>query len=255
MSLDLLGEDFDIHGGGIDLIFPHHENERAQAVAQGRTFARHWVHNGWVTVDGTKMSKSLGNFTTLPEFLTQHDPRSYRLLILRARYRTPFEVTPETVTDAERGLERLDTLARRFSVGGLLERSATGYVVEGTPPADGIDPAALAAFRARMDDDLDTPAALAGIFDLVTAAHTSGDAGDDGRAHELARTAAVLAAALGLALRGEASEIDEASAELVSARDTARRERDFARADALRDELVALGWTVEDTPSGTAIRR
>jgi cysteinyl-tRNA synthetase len=255
MSLDLLGEDFDIHGGGIDLIFPHHENERAQAVAQGRAFARHWVHNGWVTVDGTKMSKSLGNFTTLPEFLERHDPRSYRLLILRARYRTPFEVTADTVTDAERGLERLDTLARRFSVGGLLAQTSAGYMVEGTAPADGINAAALAAFRARMDDDLDTPAALAGIFDLVTAAHTSADAGDDARAQELAKTAAVLAAALGLTLKGEAAVIDEASAGLVAARDEARAARDFARADALRDELVALGWTVEDTPSGTAVRR
>ena len=122
MSLDLLGEGFDLHGGGIDLIFPHHENERAQAVAQGREFSRYWVHNGWVTVDGTKMSKSLGNFTTLPDFLAHHDARAYRLLVLRARYRSPIEVTPETVADAEKGLERLDTLARRFSVGGLLSR-------------------------------------------------------------------------------------------------------------------------------------
>jgi cysteinyl-tRNA synthetase len=255
MSLDLLGDGFDIHGGGIDLIFPHHENERAQAVAQGRQFCRHWVHNGWVTVDGTKMSKSLGNFTTLPEFLEQHDPRSYRLLILRARYRTPFEVTPDTVTDAERGLERLDTLARRFSVGELLAGTASGYVVEGTPPADDVDAAALAAFRDRMDDDLDTPAALAGIFDLVTAAHTSADAGDTARGQTLARTAAVLAAALGLSLKGEAAAIDLETARLVAQRDVARSEKDFARADALRDELTSLGWTVEDTPAGTAVRR
>jgi cysteinyl-tRNA synthetase len=106
-----------------------------------------------------------------------------------------------------------------------------------------------------MDDDLDTPAALAGIFDLVTAAHTSADAGDNARAQELAHTAAVLAAALGLSLRGEASEVDEESARLVAARDDARAAKDFARADAIRDELVDMGWTVEDTPTGTAIRR
>jgi cysteinyl-tRNA synthetase len=255
MALDLLGEGFDIHGGGIDLIFPHHENERAQAVAEGRAFSRFWVHNGWVTVDGTKMSKSLDNFTTLAEFLEKHDPRSYRLLILRARYRTPFEVTPDTVVDAERGLERLDTLARRFSVGELLARTTSGYVVEGTDPAVGIDADALAAFRARMDDDLDTPAALAGIFDLVTAAHTSADAGDGARAQQLAQTAAVLAGALGLSLRGEASAIDAEAAGLVAERDAARAAKDFARADALRDQLTGLGWTVEDTPAGTAIRR
>ena len=136
MSLDLLGEGFDLHGGGIDLIFPHHENERAQAVAQGREFARYWVHNGWVTVDGTKMSKSLGNFTTLPDFLAHHDARAYRLLVLRARYRSPIEVTPETVADAEKGLERLDTLARRFSVGGLCRapRPATWWRGHRRPP-------------------------------------------------------------------------------------------------------------------------
>jgi cysteinyl-tRNA synthetase len=255
MSLDLLGEGFDLHGGGIDLIFPHHENERAQAVAQGREFARYWVHNGWVTVDGTKMSKSLGNFTTLPDFLAHHDARAYRLLVLRARYRSPIEVTPETVADAEKGLERLDTLARRFSVGGLLSRTASGYVVEGTPPTAGIDEDALAAFRARMDDDLDTPLALAGIFDLVTAAHTSADAGDVERGTHLARSAAALAAALGLSLRDDAAVIDEETARLVAERDVARGAREFQRADALRDELTARGWTVEDTPDGTAIRR
>ncbi|MGO8863891.1 MAG: cysteine--tRNA ligase [Acidimicrobiales bacterium] len=255
MSLDLLGEGFDLHGGGIDLVFPHHENERAQAVAQGREFARYWVHNGWVTVDGTKMSKSLGNFTTLPDFLAQHDARAYRLLVLRARYRSPIEVTPDTVADAEKGLERLDTLARRFSVGGLLSRTASGYVVEGTPPTTEIDEGALSAFRSRMDDDLDTPSALAGIFDLVTAAHSSADAGDVEQGTHLARSASALAAALGLSLRDDVAVVDQETARLVAERDAARGAREFQRADALRDELIARGWTVEDTPGGTAIRR
>jgi len=255
MSLDLLGDGFDLHGGGIDLIFPHHENERAQAAASGREFSHYWVHNGWVTVDGTKMSKSLGNFTTLPDFLTRHDPRAYRLLVLRARYRSPIEVTLDTIEDAENALQRLDTLARRFSVGSLLSQTASGFVVAGTPPADGVDGEALGHFRARMDDDLDTPRALAGIFDLVTAAHTSADAGDEDRGMQLAMSAAVLAAALGLSLRGEAAEVDPGTARLVAERDGARAARDFGRADALRDELTAMGWTVEDTPDGTAVRR
>jgi len=255
MSLDLLGDGFDLHGGGQDLKFPHHENERAQAVADGKVFARHWMHNGWVEVEGTKMSKSLGNFTTLPDLLSRCDARAYRLLVLRAHYRSPIEVTPETLVDAEKALGRLDGLARRFDVAGLLAQTEDGYVVEGTPPATGIDPGASAAFRAHMDDDLDTPGALAGIFELVTAAHSAADAGDEDEGGRLAHAAAVLAAALGLSLRAADIEVDEESARLAAERDEARRARDFARADALRDELVARGWTVEDTPSGTAIRR
>jgi len=255
MSLDLLGEGFDLHGGGQDLKFPHHENERAQAVADGKVFARHWMHNGWVEVEGTKMSKSLGNFTTLPDLLSRCDARAYRLLVLRAHYRSPIEVTPETLVDAEKALGRLDGLARRFDVAGLLAQTEDGYVVEGTPPATGIDPGASAAFRAHMDDDLDTPGALAGIFELVTARNSDADTGDEDEGTGLAHAAAVLAAALGLSLRAADIEVDEESARLLAERDEARRARDFARADALRDELVVRGWTVEDTPSGTAIRR
>jgi cysteinyl-tRNA synthetase len=213
------------------------------------------MHNGWVEVEGTKMSKSLGNFTTLPDLLSRHDARAYRLLVLRAHYRSPIEVTPETLADAEKALSRLDGLARRFPVAELLSQTDAGFVIEGTPPATGLDPGALAAFRERLDDDLDTPGALAGIFELVTAAHSAFDAGREEDAGRLAHTAAVLAAALGVSLRAADDDVDDESARLVSERDQARRVRDFARADALRDELVARGWTVEDTASGTAIRR
>jgi cysteinyl-tRNA synthetase len=253
MSLDLLGDGFDLHGGGQDLAFPHHENERAQAVAEDRAFARHWVHNGWVEVDGTKMSKSLGNFTSLTDLLTRHDERAYRLLVLRAHYRSPIEVTAPTLADAEKALERLDGVARRFGIGDLLA-GGRGYVVEEFDAKDA-DPGAFAAFHARMDDDMDTPGALAGIFELVTAAHSAADADDEAEGRRLADTAAVLLAALGVPLAASDAEVDEESARLVLARDGARSAKDFARADALRDELVALGWTVEDTPGGTAIRR
>jgi cysteinyl-tRNA synthetase len=224
-------------------------------VAEGRPFARHWVHNGWVEVEGTKMSKSLGNFTSLTDLLSRVDGRAYRVLVLRAHYRSPIEVTPETVADAEKALERLDGMARRFGLRDLLERSERGYVVAGKGDAANIDEGALASFRGSMDDDMDTPGALAGIFELASRANSAADAGDEAVGASLAHTAAVLLAALGVSLREEAGEIDEAAAELVAARDEARRVKDFARADALRDELVALGWTVEDTPSGTAIRR
>ncbi len=235
MSLDLLGEGFDLHGGGQDLMFPHHENERAQAIADDKVFARHWMHHGWVEVDGTKMSKSLGNFATLPDLLAHSDARAYRVLVLRAHYRSPIEVTPDTLADAEKALTRLDGLARRFGsfdVTDLLARTDEGFVVEGVPPATGVDAAAVAAFRAHMDDDLDTPGALATIFELVTAAHSAADSGDEAGGGRLAHTAAVLAAALGLMLRAADTEVDAESAQLVAERDEARGARDFARADA-----------------------
>jgi cysteinyl-tRNA synthetase len=213
------------------------------------------VHNGWVEVEGTKMSKSLGNFTSLTDLLSRVDGRAYRVLVLRAHYRSPIEVTPDTVADAEKALERLDAMARRFGLTDLLEGSDRGYVVAGVGDATDIDGGALASFRDRMDDDMDTPGALAGIFELVSRANSAADADDEPVAAMLAHTAAVLLAALGVSLRDKSGEVDEAAAALVAARDEARAAKDFARADALRDELIALGWTVEDTPSGTAVRR
>ncbi|HWC37495.1 MAG TPA: cysteine--tRNA ligase, partial [Acidimicrobiales bacterium] len=243
MSLDLLGEDFDLHSGGLDLVFPHHENERAQAVALGRKFARHWMHHGFVEVAGEKMSKSLGNFTTLVDMLDRTDARAYRLLVLRSHYRTPIEVTPDTIADAQAGLERLDALARRFELGGPSSVSAER------------DQDAIARFTGAMDNDLDTPTAVAVIFELLRRANTAADAGDSERARRLAATVAELAGALGLELGKVGDEVDDESAALVERRDAARRARDFATADALRDELTARGWVVEDGPEGTSIRR
>jgi cysteinyl-tRNA synthetase len=248
MSLSLLGDGFDLHGGGLDLKFPHHENERAQAVALGRPFAQHWAHNGWVMVEGEKMSKSLGNFTSLTDLLERADGRSYRLLVLRSHYRAPIEVTAETIADAERGLARLDTLARRLE---LITDSAPVVAVT----LDHLDEAALARFCELMDDDLQTPQALGLIFELVGEANSALDAGDQAVGERLGRTAAALAAAMGLTLGGEAQEIDGATAALAAERDAARAAKDFARADALRAELQALGWVVEDSPQGTQLHR
>jgi cysteinyl-tRNA synthetase len=252
MSLGLLGDGFDIHGGAIDLIFPHHENERAQAVALGRDFAHHWVHNGWVTVGGEKMSKSLGNFTGLDDLLAHGGGRAYRLLVLRSHYRSPIEVTPETVADAEAGLSRLDELARRFSLAAL---GAGGTPIRRADHPE-IDGEALDRFTASMDNDLDTPGAVAGIFELVRKAHTAADGGEAAHAERLARTVSVLCGALGLDLAGPVAEATDPVADaLVQRRDAARERRDWASADALRDELVSRGWVVEDSPTGTRIRR
>ena len=229
MSLDLLGEGFDIHGGGQDLAFPHHENERAQAVALGRTFARHWVHNGFVEVGGEKMSKSLGNFTTLTDMLSRTDARAYRLLVLRSHYRSPVEVTPDTTADATAALARLDEFARNAP--------------SGAPP----DPAALARFRELMDDDLQTPQAVALLFDLVRRAN-GGDAAAAAAAREIC-------AAVGLELRGDVDDADPEALALARQRDEARAGKDWAAADSLRDRLQSMGYVVQDTPDGTRIRR
>jgi cysteinyl-tRNA synthetase len=255
MSLDLLGDGFDLHGGGLDLVFPHHENERAQAVAQGRPFARHWVHNGWVMMGGEKMSKSLGNFTTIADLVASADPRAYRLLVLRSQYRSQIEVTAETIADAEKGLERLDRLAERFSVPERAElQTAAVAAAEGRGP--GVVAAEVERFCARMDEDLDTPGALAGLFDAAGRAHALGDAGDDAAARALASTVALLCAVLGLALKpGGPIELDDETQRLVDERDAARAAGDYGRADAIRDQLVARGWSVEDGPSGTRLGR
>jgi cysteinyl-tRNA synthetase len=232
MSLDLLGDGFDLHGGGQDLAFPHHENERAQAVAEGHRFARHWVHNGWVTVEGEKMSKSLGNFTDLLDFVEVADPRAYRLLVLRSHYRAPIEVTKETVADAELGLKRLDSFARRFA-----------DAAKATEP----DAEALAMFRAYMDDDLATPAAIALLFDLVARANKDDDLA-------AASAAFSICEAVGLELHAEVGEVAEDALEIARRRDEARAAKDWSTADALRDELSAMGYVVEDGPDGTELR-
>ncbi|HEV2810046.1 MAG TPA: cysteine--tRNA ligase [Acidimicrobiales bacterium] len=241
MSLDLLGEGFDIHGGGADLAFPHHENERAQAVADGRSFAGHWVHNGWVVVDGEKMSKSLGNFASLTDLLERVDSRAYRLLVLRSHYRSPLEVSPGTTADAAAALERLDNLSRRASEAELDEPEP--------------DRTSLHAFRQAMDDDLDTPAAMALVFDLVRRANVALDAGEPDVAAPLVAAVREVTAAVGLVLAARDDAPDAASAALVARRDQARSAHDWAAADAARDELVASGWVVEDAASGTRIRR
>ncbi len=248
MALDLLGEGFDLHVGGQDLRFPHHENERAQAVADGRVFAAHWGHSGWVMVGGEKMSKSLKNFTSLTDLLAQSDARAYRLLCLQAHYRAPVEVTPPTIAQAEATLRRLDNLARRFEVGAI---APTPVVL-----ADhNVEPELLANFTAAMDDDLDTPRAFALVMDAVSAANSAADRGDLDRAHLLAQSVVVLFGTLGLGLDGATVEVDATSAALAAERDAARLERDWARADALRAELEARGWIVEDRDGVTTLGR
>jgi cysteinyl-tRNA synthetase len=242
MSLGILGDGFDIHGGGDDLVFPHHENERAEAVGAGREFARLWVHNGMVQVEGEKMSKSLGNFTTLAEALDNYDPRAIRLLVLQTHYRKTMEINGPALDHAERALERLDALARRMPL----------------DPTAPLDHDAIAAFNEAVDDDLATPSGVAVIFETVRRANAAIDAGDDSAARSLVATVHALAGAFGLELRADdhAGGDDDAEVDaLVAARTAARAAKDFAEADRIRDELTARGIVVEDTASGPIWRR
>lgn len=252
MSLGLLGDGFDLHCGGFDLKFPHHENERAQAVASGRAFAKHWSHNGWVMVGEEKMSKSLGNFTSLTDLLEKTDARAYRLLVLRSHYRSPIEVSPATIADAERGLERLDSFARRFNLPYL---AGDSLEVKSNFTFEGLSADLLAQVCAQLDDDLNTPLAVAALFDALSAANSLADSGDEFSALALASSVNALFGSMGLSLLASSDEVDENSKALVSARDTARSEKNWAEADRLRDELVNLGWVVEDSPSGTQIHK
>ena len=236
MSLELLGEGFDIHGGGQDLAFPHHENEWAQAKALGKEFARHWVHNGFVEVGGEKMSKSLGNFSNLHDMATSADPRAYRLLVLQAHYRSPVEVNHTTADAASSALGRLDSLARRM-----------GDVEQRDPDAE-----ALERFRQLMDDDLNTPAVVALLFGLVTEANTALDGGDTATAAVHWATVREICDAVGIQLTAGA-DVPAEIENLARLRDEARGAKDWAEADRLRDEIRAAGWEVEDTPEGTRV--
>ncbi|MDQ4131654.1 MAG: cysteine--tRNA ligase [Actinomycetota bacterium] len=239
MSLDLLGDGFDLHAGGMDLMFPHHENERAQAVALGHVFARHWMHHAFVEVGGEKMSKSLGNFTTLTELIDSADPRAFRLLVLMSHYRKPMEVTRPTVEAASRAVETLDEFSRRAA--GL------GAVAP--------DPAAMEAFRRHMDDDFDTPAVVAQLADLRRRANTAIDAGDGEAAAPLAAAVAEIAGALGLELAGPETDVPAEVLDAVDDRQRARAARDYAAADSIRARLDGDGWVIEDTPQGPRVHR
>jgi len=248
MSLEILGDGFDIHGGGDDLVFPHHENEIAQSAGAGHRFARYWLHSGMVVVGGEKMSKSLGNFTTLSDALDAHGPRAFRLLVLQTHYRRPMEINDEQLRAAGAGVERLDALARRSRVEGLAA----------VPHGD------ISAFEVAMDDDFDTPGALAVVYDLVRDAHVAIDAGRLDVAAVHVASVREMCGALGLDFDGGVGAVpdeggalgDEAEIDaLVAARTEARERRDFAEADRIRAELQSRGIALEDTPRGTVWRR
>ena len=238
MSLDLLGEGFDLHCGGQDLRFPHHENERAQAVALGKTFANHWMHNGFVVdAEGEKMSKSLGNVSNLLDLIAIYDPRAYRMVLLQSHYRSPVKITQDNIDASVKALAGLDAFSAR-----------TAGVKDVAPDAEVLD-----LFRTAMDDDLDTPKATALLFDTVRRANAALDS-DDAAADSLVAAVREICAAVGLELAGVV-DVDPDVLARASALDAARMAKDFETADKMRADLQAEGWTVETTKDGTTVRR
>jgi cysteinyl-tRNA synthetase len=237
MSLNLLGEGFDLHCGGADLRFPHHENERAQAVALGKQFANHWMHNGFVVdAEGEKMSKSLGNVANLLDLVEKYDPRAYRMLLLQTHYRSPVRVGQDNIDAAVKAVTGIDGFFARISTDGAVA-----------------DPAVLDSFRAAMDNDLDTPAATALLFDTLRRANTAADAGDLATASTLAAAVREMCTAVGLSIN-EVGDIDAEILDKARRLDAARAAKDFATADALRNELQDAGYVVETTKEGTRVR-
>ncbi len=246
-----LGEQIDIHGGGSDLIFPHHENEIAQSEAfTGKApFARYWLHNGMLQLRGEKMSKSLGNLVTIDDFLAAHEGDVLRLLVLSSHYRKPLGFDDEAVADAERALQRLRG-ALRPPRGNVEEGDAVTALREHVRRV-------RADFMAAMDDDFNTAGALGHIFTLVRAINTARDAGVGGESFAQAQaTFLELTHTLGLELKEEvkAADAEPFIETLVAVRSELRKQKQWALADRIRDRLAELGVVLEDSPQGTTWR-
>lgn len=277
MSLKYLGPGFDIHGGGFDLIFPHHENELAQARAwagkeeQGPVFARYWMHNGFITVREEKMSKSLGNFFTVREILEKFRPEAVRFFILSTHYRSPLDFDPEKLETAERSLKRLENTWQRVE---NLVRQLAGKGGEDSESSRRLAETLRAAlvkarqqFREAMDDDFNTALALAAIFDLAREVNSFCQEVERGGVAGLAvveagkeaiDTFAELVGVLGL--EKEEKEVNTSGlvegliSILIEVRQEARQRKDWATADKIRDRMKELGIVLEDTPTGVRWR-
>ena len=250
MSCAVLGERFDIHGGGMDLQFPHHENEIAQSEgALGHPFVNYWLHNGFLNVDNEKMSKSLGNFFTIRDVLKKFDGETLRFFMLRTHYRSPFNFSDAHLDDARSALRRLYTALGSVALG---DDSAAGNAEQPVDASaiDWADPRA-AAFRDAMNDDFNTPGALAVLFEMVTDLNRTKSVATARLLRALGATLGVLQQAPQAFLQAGVALTPEAIQGFIDARAQAKKDRNFAESDRIRDHLAANGITLKDGPQGT----
>lgn len=265
MSSDILGDEFDIHGGGIDLIFPHHENEVAQSEGAGKAFARFWIHNGLLTINSEKMAKSLGNFISIQDFMKTYKDADYlKLLFLNTHYRHPVDYTKEKIDEMKMQKERFmilfDKIDRVAKISGMHPTAALETIQAAKSEGE-----IVRAFEEAMDDDFNTPLALASLFEAVTFANKLMQGKDDFTRYEIeellslkqliTRLAAVFA--LDIARDLTKTDVDEALVlRLIQDRNNARANRDFKAADTIRKKLSDdLGVILEDTKDGTIWRK
>ncbi|MBQ7247107.1 MAG: cysteine--tRNA ligase [Lachnospiraceae bacterium] len=251
MSQKYLGETIDIHGGGEDLVFPHHENEIAQSeAASGHPFAHYWMHNAFLNIDNRKMSKSLGNFFTVRDISEKYDLQVLRFFMLSAHYRSPLNFSDELMAAAKSGLERIVNCA------GLVREKAAGAESAASEELAAELKGYREKFEAAMDDDFNTADAIAALFELVKYANTRVAGGcTEGEAAAMSELLETLCDVLGVNTSVKKDDLDSEVEALIEERQAARREKNWAKADEIRDRLTAMGIVLEDTREGVKWKR
>ena len=255
MSKKYLGEEIDIHAGGEDLIFPHHENEIAQSeAANGKTFARYWMHNAFLNIDNKKMSKSAGNFFTVRDIIEKYDPQVLRFFMLSAHYRSPLNFSADLMEAARSGYERIVTSVENLNF--LLNKASDEELTEKEKELLTEAGAYVSKFDEAMDDDFNTADAISVIFELVKFANSNAnDASSKAFLKALKDEIVELSDVCGLIVEKEAEILDEDIEKLIQERQDARKAKNFARADEIRNELLEKGIVLEDTREGVKWKR
>ncbi len=254
MSKRYLGDEIDIHAGGEDLIFPHHENEIAQSeAANGKPFARYWMHNAFLNIDNVKMSKSLNNFLLVRDIIGKYDPQVLRFFMLSAHYRSPLNFSAELMESAKNGFERMTECAAKCA--RIAEKAVDAQTAEETTALAGTEEF-VKKFEDAMEDDCNTADALSAMFELVKYINTNLNENSTGAfAKALLQKLTMLADICGLDLMPKAESLDSEVEALIAERGQARKDKNFARADEIRDQLLAMGIELKDTREGVTWKR